>query len=76
MTTPTIPAHWIQASTVRLMRCAECGIETNHSQTPSGDWVCWCGNVDADQRTAAQRNLDAWQDEARDVGFGRDGRPM
>jgi hypothetical protein len=30
----------------------------------------------ADPRTDEQRDLDEWQAEARDVGFGTDGRPM
>ena len=31
--------------TVRLLLCSACGIHTNHRQTKSGAWVCWCGAV-------------------------------
>lgn len=46
---------------VRLMRCAVCKIYTNHHRTPSGEWVCWCGNVD--HEPTAQESMESRQAE-------------
>ena len=35
----------------RLIRCAECKIETVYTCTKHGEWVCWCGHVDAEPVT-------------------------
>lgn len=32
--------------------------------------------MQADPRTAEQRDIEQWQAEAEDVGFGRNGRPL
>lgn len=65
--TTTAKAHWIQPTNIKkVMPCEAChGVETVHTQTPSGLWVCWCGAV-----TEAEGSDTTLRGQLEEAGFG------
>lgn len=38
----------------KLMYCSECKIHTVHTLSRTGQWICWCSNIDAVETVAVE----------------------